>query len=172
MSKLLPIGGHQTPYHDTFSWSWSLNETCILYVQPLEILHPPPAIIACPASVHMVKPLGDPIASLRWLMNQIQFSVVSESKTSKQTGYNHLCPSTSHALANCPLYLPVKNVLSIARYGLQPTRNPSMHGFNAKKNLLNLILSSTMWWSIMTKLSGQQLSTCALNLNRLSKLES
>ena len=94
---------------------------------------PTPAITACPTSVHMVKPLGHPIASLRWLMNQIQFSVVSESKTQKQIGYNHLCPSTTHALANCPLYLPVKNVLSIARYGLQPARNPSMHGFNAKK---------------------------------------
>jgi hypothetical protein len=33
------------------------------------------------------------------------------------------------------------NVLSIARYGLRPLRNPFMQGFNAKKNLLNLILS-------------------------------
>jgi hypothetical protein len=39
------------------------------------------------------------------------------------------------------LYFLVKKVLSIARYDLQPLRKPSMHGFKAKKSLLNLIFS-------------------------------
>jgi hypothetical protein len=71
---------------------------------------------------------------------------------------------TVEALANCTLNFPIKNVLSIARYGLEPLRNPSMQGCNAKKNFLNLILSLMVWWSILTKLPGQQVLICALNL--------
>jgi hypothetical protein len=88
----------------------------------------------------MANPLGDPMACLRFSMNQIQFSLSSEAKTPTHTGYIQLWPSIAVALANCPLYLPVKKVLSIAKYGLQPFRNPSMQGFKAKNNLLNLIL--------------------------------
>jgi len=43
------------------------------------------------------------------------------------------------ALNNFTLNLLVKNVLSIARYGLHPVRNATIQGFNAKNNLLNLI---------------------------------
>jgi len=101
-------------------------------------------MIAYPASIHMAKPFGEPIASLNNCINQIQLSLILESKTPKATGYNQLWPSTPEALANCPLYLPVKNVLSIARYGLQPERNPSMQGFKAKNSLLNMIFSLTV----------------------------
>jgi hypothetical protein len=89
----------------------------------------------------MAKPGGDPMAYRSNCMNEIQFSLVLESKTPKQTGYIQLWPSTEVALASCPLNLPIKNVLSTAKYGLQPQWNPSMQGFKATNILLNMILS-------------------------------
>jgi hypothetical protein len=51
-----------------------------------------------------------PIASFNLSMNQIQFSLVSESITPIATGYIQLWASTAHATHNCPLNLPVKKV--------------------------------------------------------------
>jgi hypothetical protein len=87
----------------------------------------------------MAKPLSDPMAFLTLSMNHFQFSFLSKSKTPKQIGDNQLCPLIIEALANCPLSLLVKKMLSMAKYGLQPLMNSSMHGFEAKKKLLNLI---------------------------------
>jgi len=50
--------------------------------------------------VQKVKPGGVPIASLSLSMNQIQFSLVSESMTPIGTGYIQLCPSTAQAMHN------------------------------------------------------------------------
>ena len=85
------------------------------------------------------KPLGVPIACLSICMNQSNSHLFQNQRHQKQTANNQLCPSTVEALANFPLNFLVKKVISIAKYGLQPLRNPSVHGFKAKKNLLNLI---------------------------------
>jgi hypothetical protein len=85
------------------------------------------------------------IASFNLSINQTQFSFVSESVTPIVTGYTHLCALTTQAMHNYPLNFPHKKVLSTAKYGLQPLRKPSTHGFRDKKNLLNLILLLMVW---------------------------
>ena len=75
------------------------------------------------------------------------------------------CTSNAQLAPN----FPHKKVLSTAKYGLQPLRKPSTHGFRGKK-LLNLIFLLMVWWSITTNEPGHVSSSWALNLYRLSKL--
>ena len=94
-----------------------------------------PCITACPQSVQNVKPGGVPIASFNLFISQIQFSFVSESMTPIATGYIQLCASTTQAMHKYLLNFSHKKVLSTAKYGLQPLRKPSTHGFRAKKHI-------------------------------------
>jgi hypothetical protein len=49
---------------------------------------------ACPASVDMDNPLGDPMAPLRVLHEPFSVITSFRIKMPKQTGYIQLCPST------------------------------------------------------------------------------
>jgi hypothetical protein len=66
-------------------------------------------------------------------MNHNQLSDVSECNYLKINGIHPIVAFYNHAVARCPLNLPVKNVLPMAKHGLQPCKNPSAHNFNAMK---------------------------------------
>ena len=95
-----------------------------------------PTVVPSPlhASVYMTSPLGVPMALCSCCMNHFQLFSVSESKMSNAKWYNQLRPYTLIAEANYPVYLPFKAVASTPTNGLHPARNPSTHGFKAKKS--------------------------------------
>jgi len=94
-----------------------------------------PCITAYPQSVQNVRPGGVPIASFNLSINQTQFSFVLESMTPIATRYIQLCASTAQVMHSWSLNFQHKKVLSTAKYGLQPLRKPSTHGFRAKKTI-------------------------------------
>uniref|UniRef100_A0A8R7TCD2 Uncharacterized protein n=1 Tax=Triticum urartu TaxID=4572 RepID=A0A8R7TCD2_TRIUA len=101
------------------------------------------------------------------LMNHTQFSVFSFSNIPNATGNIQLCPSTPIAVANCPVYFPLRKVASTPKYGLHPAKNPSMHGLKAMNNLLKTCTISpfllvVVFMSISNVLPGLAANNSAL----------
>jgi len=124
------------------------------------------------ASLHITSPGGSPMTLCKFSRNHFQLSLVSEWNTPNAIWYNQLCPSTPVAEANYPVYFPFRKDASTPTKGLQPARNPSMHGFKATKTLLNLYFLPIFSNSMSTWLPGELCFSWAAQLKRSWKLSS